>query len=121
MITIAEFPTFQAHVGDCISLQERDELFNYLARFPDSGDEIPGTGGIRKLRWNGKGKGKRGGLRVIYYFYNKSAPVFVLTVYGKGSQENITAKQKSDLTKLVQKIKLECKKSIKNENKAQYR
>jgi mRNA-degrading endonuclease RelE of RelBE toxin-antitoxin system len=76
MITIVELPPFLSQVGVCIKTEERDELLNFLAREPESGDEITGTGGIRKLRWAGKGKGKRGGLRVIYYFYNESAPVF---------------------------------------------
>lgn len=110
MITIVEFPAFQAQVGACITLSEKEELFDFLARTPDAGDEIPGTGGIRKLRWGGKGKGKRGGLRVIYYFYNETAPVFLLTVYGKGTQEDLTPKQKQQLTALTTTLKLECKK-----------
>jgi len=61
MVTITEFPGFQAQVGTCIQPNEKDDLFDYLARNPEAGDEIPGTGGIRKLRWAGKGKGKRGG------------------------------------------------------------
>ena len=109
MITIVEFPAFQAQVGVCIQPVERDELFDFLARNPEAGDEMTGTGGIRKLRWAGKGKGKRGGLRVIYYYYNEIAPIFLLTVYGKGAQEDLTAKQKSQLTALSKRLKLECK------------
>lgn len=110
MITILEFPAFQNQVGICIQADEKDELFNYLARNPIAGEEIPGTGGIRKLRWSGKGKGKRGGLRVIYYFYNDNFPIFLLTVYGKGAQEDLTSKQKIQLTKLSNTLKSECKK-----------
>lgn len=109
MITIIEFPTFLSQVGESITSKERDELIEYLARNPESGEEIPGTGGVRKLRWAGKGKGKRGGLRVIYYFYNESAPVFLLTVYGKGSQEDLTSEQKRKISALAKLLKAECK------------
>jgi hypothetical protein len=109
MITIAEFPSFSSQVGKSITSNERDELIDYLARDPTAGDEIPGTGGVRKLRWYGKGKGKRGGLRVIYYFYNDSAPLFLLTVYGKGIQEDLTSEQKSKISVLAKILKNECK------------
>jgi mRNA-degrading endonuclease RelE of RelBE toxin-antitoxin system len=109
MITIIEFPFFLSQIGSSISAVERDELIDFLARQPSAGDEIPGTGGIRKLRWAGKGKGKRGGLRVIYYFYNETAPVFILTVYGKGIQEDLTPEQKKKLTSLAKVLKEECK------------
>lgn len=109
MITIIEFPPFLSQVGVSIKSSERDELVDFLARQPEAGEEIPGTGGVRKLRWGGKGKGKRGGLRVIYYFYNDSAPVFLLTVYGKGVQEDLTPDQKSRMTSLAKLLKAECK------------
>src|SRR6185312_7207549 len=109
MLTIVEFSAFQAQVGECITLAEKDDLFDYLAREPEAGEEIKGTGGIRKLRWGGKGKGKRGGLRVIYYFYNESAPLFLLTAYGKSTQEDLTPQQKKQLTKLTEQLKSACK------------
>lgn len=109
MITIVEFTPFLSQVGVCISSMERDELIDFLAREPNAGEEITGTGGVRKLRWAGKGKGKRGGLRVIYYFYNESAPVFLLTVYGKGVQEDLTPDQKKRMTLLAKALKEECK------------
>ena len=109
MITIVEFPAFQNQTGYSIKHEERDEVIDFLARNPNDGDEIPGTGGLRKLRWRGKGKGKKGGLRVIYYFYNETAPIFLLTVYGKGDQEDLTSEQKTKLAVLVQILKAECK------------
>lgn len=109
LITVIEFAAFLAQVGKCIGSEERDELIEYLARNPEEGDEIPGTGGLRKLRWAGKGKGKRGGLRVIYYFYNETAPVFLLTVYGKDAQEDLTSEQKIRLTALAKTLKVACK------------
>ena len=93
MITIVELPPFLSQVGVSIKAGERDELIEFLAKNPDAGEEITGTGGVRKLRWAGMGKGKRGGLRIIYYFYNETAPVFLLTAYGKGVQEDLSAEQ----------------------------
>lgn len=109
MITLIEFPAFLSQVGSCIKASERDDLVDYLARYPEAGEEIPGTGGVRKLRWGGKGKGKRGGLRVIYYFYNETNPIFLLTVYSKGEQENLSPGQKTKITALAKILKSECK------------
>ncbi len=109
MITLIELPPFLSQVGKCIEPEERDDLINFLARHPDAGSEITGTGGIRKLRWGGKGKGKQGGLRVIYYFYNDSAPLFLLTAYGKGEQENLSNEQKARMIDLTSRLKAECK------------
>jgi mRNA-degrading endonuclease RelE of RelBE toxin-antitoxin system len=109
MITVIEFPPFLSQVGKSIEPEERDDVVDFLARSPEAGDPIPGTGGIRKLRWAGKGKGKRGGLRIIYYFYNETAPVFLLTVYGKGEQEDLTNEQKARMVDLTSRLKAECK------------
>lgn len=109
MVTVIELPPLLSQVGKSIKPEERDKLIDFLARNPEAGEEITGTGGIRKLRWGGKGKGKRGGLRVIYYFYNETAPVFLLTVYGKGEQENLTNEQKVRMIDLTTRLKAECK------------
>lgn len=109
LITIVEFPAYLAQIGGCITQQESDELIEFLARHPDAGQEIPGTGGVRKLRFAGKGKGKRGGLRIIYYFYNETMPVFLLSVYGKSEQVDLTSEQKLIITRLAGQLKRECK------------
>ena len=114
MITIIEFPSFLAQIGKSMTATERDEFIDFLAKNPDAGDEITGTGGIRKIRWGGKGKGKRGGVRVIYYFYNESAPVFLLTVYGKGEKEDLTPEQEKQMSRLDKILKAECKATRKN-------
>lgn len=110
-ITVVELPTFLSRV-ETVLLQkkERDDLISYISRNPEIGDEIPRTGGLRKLRWAGKSKGKRGGVRVIYYFYNNSSPVFLLSIYGKGEQENLKPEEEKKLTKLAALLKEECKK-----------
>lgn len=109
-ITVVELPTFLSKVDIVLKDNEREDLTIYLAKNPETGDEIPRTGGLRKLRWAGKGKGKRGGVRVIYYFYNDSTPVFLLSIYGKGKQENLKPEEEKKLTSIAALLKEECKK-----------
>jgi len=58
---------------------------------------MQGTGGIRKLRWSAQGRGKSGGVRVIYYYHNKTVPLFLLTVFGKGEKANLSKQERNDL------------------------
>lgn len=108
-ITVIEFPKFLAQVGEIISGDERDEFVTYIAQNPEDGSVIPGTGGIRKIRWGGKHKGKRGGVRIIYYFYNKTSPIFLLTMFGKNEKEDLTSDQKKQMMTLASILKSECK------------
>ncbi len=62
---------------------------------------MQGTGGIRKLRWSAQGKGKSGGVRVIYYHRNESMPLFLLTLFGKGEKANLSKPECNDLAKLT--------------------
>ncbi|MFQ5616245.1 MAG: transcriptional regulator [Anaerolineales bacterium] len=61
----------------------------FLLRHPDSGNTVPGSGGVRKLRWSIKGKGKRGGIRVIYYWKVREDEIWLLTVYSKSERATI--------------------------------
>lgn len=60
-----------------------------------------GNRGIRKLRWARKSKGKRGGVRVVYFFYNEDIPLFLLAIFGKGEKENLSKTKQNELSKLV--------------------
>ena len=60
-----------------------------------------GTGGIRKLRWGRGNRGKSGGVRVIYYYHDDRIPLYLLTVFGKNEQANLTKAERNDLAKLV--------------------
>jgi mRNA-degrading endonuclease RelE of RelBE toxin-antitoxin system len=68
-----------------------------LAQRPDAGKIIKQSGGIRKLRWAGSGRGKRGGLRVIYYWWVSKARISMLTVYPKNERDDLTADQLKQL------------------------
>ncbi len=63
----------------------------YLVHYPDSGDVVPGSGGVRKIRWATRRKGKRGGIRVIYFWKAIDNEIWLLTVYAKGEREDIPA------------------------------
>ena len=84
MQTVVELPEFRARARKVLSKQERSSIVNYLAYHPEAGRIMKGTGGVRKLRWAVQGKGKSGGVRVIYFFRNPKIPIFLLTVFAKG-------------------------------------
>lgn len=66
-------------------------LQSFMLKYPEAGNIVPGSGGVRKLRWAIAGKGKRGGVRVIYYFKKQDSEIWMLTIYGKSQTENIAA------------------------------
>jgi hypothetical protein len=78
---------------------ERAELILYLAYNPTAGDVIPGSGGVRKIRWGLEGRGKRGGARVIYFYYDTEMPLLLLKAYAKNDQADLT---KTELRKMQQ-------------------
>ncbi len=69
------------------------------------GDLIQGTGGIRKLRFAVKGKGKSGGVRIAYYYYNESMPVFLLTVFAKNEKADLTRAERNALGKVARALR----------------
>jgi hypothetical protein len=77
---------------------------------------MPGTGGIRKIRWSRPGMGKSGGTRVIYYYYNDTTPIYLLFAYPKGKQENLTENEKKSLRIFVEILKKELKTTGGREN-----
>jgi len=89
MYIFIESPLFGKQVYNYLSDREYVDLQGSLLRAPDSGDVIKGSDGIRKLRFAAKGKGKRGGVRVIYYFHNAAGEIWLLTIYAKNEEENI--------------------------------
>ena len=90
-ITVVEVEPFPAKAADVWNEDERLEFISFIANNPDAGDLIPGSGGVRKVRWSRPGTGKRGGVRVIYYFHDESIPLFLLTVYPKSRKDDLSA------------------------------
>jgi hypothetical protein len=78
---------------------------NFIARNPRAGDVIPDTGGVRKIRWSRAGAGKRGGARVVYFYHDARRPLYLLMVYAKARQEDLTAEQKQTVRRLSAVLK----------------
>lgn len=104
MQTVVETPEFLRRVRSLLSESEAQLLVTYLAQFPLAGDLIEGTGGVRKLRWARDGMGKRGGVRVIYYFHSARLPLYVLTVFGKNERADLSMDERNELGKLVKRL-----------------
>ncbi len=86
-----EASAFTRYVYDYLSEEEYLGLQSFLLQYPEAGKMVPGSGGIRKLRWAVAGRGKRGGVRIIYYFRRQRDEIWLLTVYAKNEFENIPA------------------------------
>jgi len=85
-----ESPLFNKLVGTYLKDEEYAAFQWDLALHPEKGDLIPGSGGLRKIRWFGKGRGKRGGVRIIYYYKNREGLIWLLTIYAKNENDNIS-------------------------------
>lgn len=96
-----ETPTFTRMVTELLSDDEYRELQNTLAEDPGRGDIIKGGGGIRKLRHAVQGRGKSGGVRVIYYWAKDNHQIFMLVVYPKAKKDNLTDKETAILREYV--------------------
>lgn len=101
MLTIAEVPEYIRRVEKLLSETERREIVDYLAANPKAGDIMEGTGGVRKLRWGRQGRGKSGGVRVVYYFHSDLMPLYLLTVFAKNERANLTKAERNELAGLV--------------------
>jgi hypothetical protein len=80
------------------------ELQQYLAKNPEAGNMVPGAGGIRKLRWRDsrRGKGRRGGLRVIYYCFLSEQEIWLLTLYDKDEADDLTEEERDQLKRALE-------------------
>jgi len=109
LLTVVETSTFARKAEKLLTGEEYDDLLLYLSMHYAGGDEIPGTGGVRKLRYAAQGRGKSGGVRVIYYFFNERNPVYALLLYGKNEQANLSPDQKKVVTSIAAAVKMEAK------------
>ncbi|WP_269525945.1 hypothetical protein [Coraliomargarita parva] len=105
MLTIVEHPTFTKNVLKLFDDEEYRELQLELAADPKGGDVIPGLAGLRKMRWAAKGKGKRGGARIIYLHLPKASIIYLFYLFTKGDITDLTPEQKKQVAKLITEIK----------------
>jgi len=101
MLTVAELPEYIRRVSKLMAESERQDIVDYLAAHPRAGDLMEGTGGIRKLRWRRGGRGKSGGVRVIYYYHSDRMPLYLLTVFAKNERANLSKADRNALAALV--------------------
>jgi len=100
-----EISKFTSLLDDYLNDEEYRKLQNYLLENPKAGVILRGSGGIRKLRWAARGKGKSGGVRIIYYWAEQPEHIYLLTLYSKGEQENIDAASLKRIVKLLETLK----------------
>jgi hypothetical protein len=104
MAVFFETSVFTRRVTVLLSDDEYAELQRTLVAVPDAGDVISGSGGLRKLRWGAKGRGKRGGVRVIYFHIISRDQFYMLLIYGKNEQDDLSPDQLRALKRSVEAI-----------------
>ena len=101
LLTIAELLEYLRSATKLLADDDRRAIINHLASYPTAGDLIEGTGGVRKLRWARDGRGKSGGVRVIYYFHSEAMPLYLLTMFAKNERANLSKAERNALAALV--------------------
>ena len=99
--------TYERAIRKLLSEDARGEMEAAIAAEPDAAPVIRGTGGIRKVRWAGSGRGKRGGIRAIYYWHAAGGAIYMLTAYAKADRDDLTPSDKKTLARLVVAIESE--------------
>ena len=102
-MVIVETSIFTKRVLDILSDDEYKDLQFFIAANPDAGDIIPGSGGLRKLRWSFRGRGKRGGTRIIYYWFKSKDMLLMLFLFRKNEQSDLTGDQLKKLKAFIAK------------------
>lgn len=102
-MVFVETPIFTRQMQELLSEEQYRELQGRLTTRPEAGPKIRGSGGLRKLRWNIKGQGKRGGVRVIYYWVGARDRIFMIYIYPKSKQEDLSSEQLKELKRTVER------------------
>jgi RelE toxin of RelE / RelB toxin-antitoxin system len=102
MFTVVETPLFQKQWPLYWSEEERGEFAAYIAEFPNAGDMVPQSGGIRKVRWRRASTGKSGGVRVIYFTRIAEEEVVLLLIYAKAKTDNITGPKLKEIRRVIE-------------------
>jgi mRNA-degrading endonuclease RelE of RelBE toxin-antitoxin system len=101
LMTVLETNTFIKRAATCMPDPEREAFIAYIAAYPEAGVRIPETGGVRKVRWGVDARGKRGGVRVVYYYHGATLPIFLLTVYAKNERDDLSQRDKQHIRRLT--------------------
>ncbi len=104
-ITVLQLPKFKSEATELIGSDGIEEVAIYLSDHPNAGDVIPGASGVRKFRWAAKGKGKRGGARIIYLYIVIAARIYLLRCYAKNVRTDLTADEKKELRQIATHLK----------------
>ena len=102
VMVFKETSVFTRQISKLISDESYREFQQELIFNPTAGDLIKGSGGLRKVRWRSAAGGKRGGIRVIYYWYVSDSEIYLLLAYGKKEKEDLSAKEIKILRTLVE-------------------
>lgn len=102
MRTVVETILFQQQWPMYWTEEERDAFATYIAEYPDTGDVVPESSGIRKIRWGRAGSGKSGGVRVIYFVRTMAEEVVLLTLYAKSKTDNITGAKLKEIRRALE-------------------
>ena len=100
MHTVIETPTYLKQAAG-LSEAEKDEIVSFLSNNPTAGTLMPGTGGLRKVRFRGRGKGKSGGYRTLHYYAADDVPLFLMALVDKGQRADISKAERNELKKVV--------------------
>jgi hypothetical protein len=104
LLTVVETREFQQRAATRMSEAERQAFITFIAGHPEDGVRMAGTGGVRKSRWGVGARGKSGGVRIIYYYHSPRLPLFLLTVFAKNEQDNLSQREKHTLKRLVTEL-----------------
>lgn len=105
MHSVLEISAFTRRADALLSREDREALINALAFDPLAGDVMPGLGGVRKLRFAPRGRGKRGAFRVIYYVLDDRLPILAMLLYGKNERTDITGEERRIVAGLAEAMK----------------
>ena len=103
-MTVAELPEYLRAAGKMLTDADRHAVVKHLAAHPMAGALLEDTGGVRKLRWARDGRGKSGGVRVIYYFHSEAMPLYLLTMFTKNERANLSKAERNELAGLVDEL-----------------
>ena len=102
MLTVVETPLFSKLWPAYWTEDERGAFAAFMAENPDHGDVVPGSGGVRKVRWSRAGSGKSGGVRVIYFARNEEGELVLLFIYAKAKMDSLKASTLKELRNAVE-------------------